>query len=472
MSPPAKPGPLVLAGLVCGPFVSMVDSNAVNVAVPEIGREMFASLSTVGWIVSAYMLGIGICLPATAWLARRVGTRRLYMAALVAFALSSAACGLAPGIEALIGLRAVQGIASAPLIPLALTLLFGGERTRGARPPMVAGLLFFLAPALGPTIGGLLIATGGWRLIFLINVPLIAIGLLGIRRLPADPPRAESDRTPLDMAGLLVLGLGATAAIYGASVITGGGADVRWGWLSALAGVALLVAYPFHARRTPHPALALGLLSTPATRVAVLVSVVASVVLFAVLFLIPVFVLDVQGLSPLVAGLVMLPQGIAMGVCAGLGERFVSAWGLRATVATGMLLLAAVTGLLLLVTPATSPWLLALLLAGRGVALGLTLQPIIMGIMDGLAKDDMADGSTVFNVAQRIGGSLGVAGIAAFYQARLPQGHAFHDTVWLLMGLSLAGAVLVPLLGRRAAADPAPAFAGDQGRSRRGVSEP
>ena len=186
--PPAKPGPLVLAGLVCGPFVSMVDSNAVNVAVPEIGREMYASLSTVGWIVSAYMLGIGVCLPATAWLARRVGTRRLYMAALVAFALSSAACGLAPGIEALIGLRAVQGIASAPLIPLALTLLFGGERTRGARPPMVAGLLFFLAPALGPTIGGLLIATGGWRLIFLINVPLIAIGLLGIRRLPATRP--------------------------------------------------------------------------------------------------------------------------------------------------------------------------------------------------------------------------------------------------------------------------------------------
>ncbi|GIH22226.1 MFS transporter [Acrocarpospora phusangensis] len=438
-----RPGPLVLAGLVCGPFVSMVDSNAVNVAVSEIATELRAPLSTTGWIISAYLLGIGVSLPATAWLARRVGNRRLYMFALVAFAVSSAACGLAPGVEALIGLRAVQGVASAPLIPLALTLLFGGERERGARPPMVAGLLFFLAPALGPTIGGLLVAAGGWRLIFLVNVPLVAIGLLGVRRLPPDPPRADGDRSPLDLVGLALLGLGATSAIYGASLVTG---HTGWGWIPAFAGLVLLAGYGVHARRTRHPALALGLLSTAASRVAVLVSVVASVVLFAMLFLIPVFLLESAHLSPVATGLVLLPQGITMGLCAGLGEKLVGTRGLRTTVALGMLLLAAVTALLLLVTPDTPPWLLALLLGGRGVALGLTLQPIIMGMMNGLAKADMADGTTVFNVAQRIGGSLGIAGIAAFYEAR--SGNAFHDTIWLLVALSLAGLALTPFLGR------------------------
>ncbi|MFC6084030.1 MFS transporter [Sphaerisporangium aureirubrum] len=438
-------GPLVMAGLVCGPIASMVDSNAVNVAVSEIGQELNAPLATVGWIVSAYLLGIGVCLPATAWLARRIGNRRLYMIALAAFALSSAACGLAPGIEALIALRAVQGFASAPLIPLALTLLFGGERERGARPPMVAGLLFFLAPALGPTIGGLLVAAGGWRLIFLINVPLVAFGLLGVSRLPADPPRTDADRGPLDLVGLVLLALGATAAIYGASLITSG---TRWGWAPAVAGLALLGGYVLHARRTSHPALALGLLSTLGSRVAVLVSVVASIVLFAVMFLIPVFLLQEQGLSPVAAGLVLLPQGIAMGVCTGLGEKLAAARGLRTTVACGMLLLAAVTGLLLLVTATTPPWLLAALLAGRGVALGLTLQPIIMGMMNSLTKEDMADGTTVFNVAQRVGGSLGIAGIAAFYEARAPHGDAFHETVLLLVVLSLTGLALTPVLSR------------------------
>ncbi|GAA2446667.1 DHA2 family efflux MFS transporter permease subunit [Actinomadura vinacea] len=446
--------PLVLIGLACGPFISMVDSNAVNVAIPGIAREMDSTVSTVGWIVGAYLLGIGAFLPATAWLADRFGNRRVYMAALAAFGTASAACAFAPTIEALIALRGAQGVASAPMIPLALALLFADKQDgRRARPPMAAGLCFFLAPALGPSAGGLLVDTAGWRWIFLVNVPLVIVGLLAGLKLPRDRPVARADRRPLDMVGMLLLAAGATGVVLSSSIIP---TDARLGWPIALVGVDLLAAYIWWQLPLRRPALSLGLVKSLAGAIPVAVSVVASLVLFAVLFLIPIFMMEVQGRSAVATGLVLLPQGIVMGLCTGLGEKLVGSLGFRATVGGGMLVLAATSALLLLVTPGTAAWLLALLLAGRGIALGLTLQPIIMGTLGRLPRTEVADVSTLFNVVQRLGGSLGVAGFAAFYQFRSSvagTGSAvpFHETVWLMTGLALAGALLALFLPGRPA---------------------
>ena len=464
--------PLVLVGLACGPFISMIDSNAVNVAIPGIAREMGTTVSAAGWIVGAYLLGIGAFLPATAWLADRFGNRRVYMVALAAFGAASGACAFAPTIEALIALRAAQGAAGAPMIPLALALLFAGGATGGsrngsgggsgngsgagggerARPPMAAGLCFFLAPALGPSAGGLLVEAASWRWIFLVNVPLVVVGLLACLKVPRDRPVAREDRRPLDSVGMLLLAAGATGVVLSSSIIP---TDARLGWAVALVGVDLLAAYIWWQLPLRRPALSLGPVKSLAGAIPVAVSVAASLVLFAVLFLIPIFMMEVQGRSAVAVGLVLLPQGIVMGLCTGLGERLGAVIGFRATVGGGMLVLAATSALLLLVGPGTPAWTIALLLAGRGVALGLTLQPIIMGTLGRLPRDEVADVSTLFNVVQRLGGSLGVAGFAAFYQFRSASAGVgtavpFHDTVWLMTGLALAGALLALFLPGRA----------------------
>ncbi|MFC5753272.1 MFS transporter [Actinomadura rugatobispora] len=460
--PPGALHPLVLVGLACGPFISMIDSNAVNVAIPGIVREMDSTVSTVGWIVGAYLLGIGAFLPATAWLADRFGNRRVYMVALAAFGAASAACAFAPTIEALIALRAAQGVASAPMIPLALALLFAGGSAGGsggsgggerARPPMAAGLCFFLAPALGPSAGGILVEAASWRWIFLVNVPLVIAGLLSCLKLPRDRPVPRADRRPLDTVGMLLLAAGATGVVLSSSIIP---TDARLGWAVALVGVDLLAAYIWWQLPLRRPALSLGLVKSLAGAIPVAVSVVASLVLFAVLFLIPIFMMEVQGRSAIATGLVLLPQGIVMGLCTGLGEKLVGSLGFRATVGGGMLVLAATSALLLLVTPGTPAWTIALLLAGRGIALGLTLQPIIMGTLGRLPRTEVADVSTLFNVVQRLGGSLGVAGFAAFYQFRSSSEGAatavpFHETVWLMTGLALVGALLAMFLPGRTA---------------------
>lgn len=137
-------------GLLVGPLLSMLDSSIVNVAVPAIAKDFAADLHDVKWVVSGYLLALGVSLAATSYLARRFGTLRIYGLSAIAFVLASAGCALAPSVEVLIGLRAVQGLAGAPLVPLALSILLGGAGLRSGAIPVSAALVLFLAPGSTP----------------------------------------------------------------------------------------------------------------------------------------------------------------------------------------------------------------------------------------------------------------------------------------------------------------------------------
>src|SRR5258708_3455505 len=285
---------LIQLSLLAGPFLSMVDSGVVNVALPDIARQLHAPLDTAQWIVSGYLLSLAVVLPASAYLARRFGTRRIYLASLVAFTLASVLCALSPSIGVLIAARIVQGACGAPMVPLAMNLLMGpsGE---ARQMPAAAGLLLFLAPALGPTAGGLLIALGGWPLIFLVNVPFGALSVLGIWR-SADDARGRGDRAArFDPFGLALLAAGLALATYGATA----GAQQGWTapgvWPYWASGGVLLAVYLGWALMRRHPALDLKLLRHRQSLLSLLVSAVASVVMFAMLVLIPIFMQDLPG---------------------------------------------------------------------------------------------------------------------------------------------------------------------------------
>lgn len=181
----ATPSRLMSAGLVAGPVLSMIDSSVVNLAVPDLVRELGRPLEVVQWAVSGYLLALAIGLAATSYLARRFGLVPTYAGSLALFTVSSAACALSADAGMLICFRVVQGLAGAPLIPLAIGLLIGrGGAAEGAggKVPLTAGLAFFAAPALGVSLGGLLIGAYGWRSIFLVNLP---VGLLALPGAPS-----------------------------------------------------------------------------------------------------------------------------------------------------------------------------------------------------------------------------------------------------------------------------------------------
>jgi len=286
-APSARLSPVVQYALLAGPLLSMLDSSVVNVAVEPIARQLHASLPLVQWTVSGYLLALGTGLAATAYLSRRLGTLRLYQASVTAFTVTSAACALAPSVQLLLVARVIQGLAAAPLVPMAMSMLFGkGESARSI--PAVAGMLLFLGPALGPSVGGALIGAASWRSIFLINIPAGFAAVLAVRMIPADLAPGPGQRARLDLAGLLLLAGGLGLLLLG---ITVAGTD-RWSalasWLPLLIGAVLLACYTAWAGRAAEPVLNLALIRCRRSALALALCAAASVATFSVVFLLPV----------------------------------------------------------------------------------------------------------------------------------------------------------------------------------------
>ena len=409
---------LVLLGLLAGPFMSMIDSSVVNVALAVIARSFKTDLATAQWVISGYLLALAFGLPASAFLAKRYGTRRVYLFSMAGFTLSSLACAFAPTLPVLIATRVLQGLCGAPLVPLAMNVLLGtGGSAREDIPPVAGGLLF-LAPALGPTVGGLVLRVGAWPLIFLLNVPIGLLGFMGATRISTEPA-GRGDRTArFDPLGLALASFGLTLAIYGATA----GAQKSWlggdVWPFWGGGAVLLLLYILYALTRPHPALDLKLLRHPQSALALFLVCMVSLVMAAMLLLTPIYLQQIQGATTLVAGLVLLPQGLVTGLGAVLGMKLAKWWGQRACIVFGTLILIATTALLLLLELSTPAWLTAPLLCGRGLATGLVLQPLLTVMLHGLTQLELPDGNTLFTVTDNLGGSAGVALLATLLQQR------------------------------------------------------
>src|SRR5215468_2842265 len=327
-------GVLARYGLLAGPLLSMLDASIVNVAVAPIARQLHAPLTVVGWAVSGYLLALGVGLAATSWLARRFGTLPVYTASVIGFTLASACCAAAPDARLLIAARLAQGLAGAPLVPLAMTMLLGGSGGARRISP-VAGMLLFLAPALGPTAGGGLIASFGWRSIFLVNVPVGLAAAIAARHIPPQRAPGRAPTAPLDLAGLVLLTIGLTGVLAGASQ----GASSGWAdpvsWAPLAAGSALLAGYAARATRHSHPVLDLAPLRRRTPALGMLLCAAASVVAFAAVFVLPVFAQAVQDHSAAATGLALLPQGIITGLGTVAGQRLLARISIRATVVAG-----------------------------------------------------------------------------------------------------------------------------------------
>ena len=488
----------MMAGLMAGPFLTMVDSSVVNVAVPDIARSLHTDLPTVQWTVSAYLLALASMLAASAWLTRRYGTRVVYLVCLAAFTAASALCALAPGVSWLVAARVVQGLAGAPLTPIAMSMMMSGDngaadQSRGSA--AAVAMVLFLAPAVGPTVGGVLIQAFGWPSIFLVNVPFGILGFCGALAIPARLHLAGDRGARLDPAGLGMLAMGSALALYGA----GQGAGHHWTdgsiWPFWSSGLVLLGAYAVRSWRRPDPILSLRALREAEGSLAIGLTTLVSVVSFAALFLVPVLMQTIQGFSAFQAGLTLLPQGVVMGVGTVIGTLVTRTGRVRTSVLVGSVILAATTAGLLLVQVETPAWEAALVLCGRGLAFGLITQPLLVGMMGALDRAQSADASTLFNVIQRLAGSFGIGLLATVFSVRAAQrvqdvlgglgapggaatlayparsalsgappavrqaieaalGAAFHDVVWVLVAVSGLGIVLALLLAASARAVP------------------
>jgi EmrB/QacA subfamily drug resistance transporter len=444
--PPGPARGVVQYALLAGPLLSMLDSSIVNVAVEPMARALHASLTTVQWTVSGYLLALGAGLAGTAYLARRFGTLPVYRASVVAFTVASALCALAPDAPVLIAARVLQGLVAAPLVPLAMSMLLGrGPDGAGARSiSPLAGMMLFLGPALGPTVGGALIGAAGWRSIFLINVPLGALAAVAVGSVPAALAPGRLPGARFDLPGLVLLAAGLTGLLLGASQ----GPSAGWGspaaWAPLAAGAALSACYLGWAAHRDQPVLDLSLTRHRVPLTSMALCALASVLTWAAVFLLPVFVQSAQGRSALVAGLAMAPQGLITGLSTALAPRLLTGLTVRVTVLSGFAVLAGASLGLLIIGRATPLWLIAVILSCRSASIGLVINPLLQALLQPLRPEQLGDASTLFNTWQRIAGSFGIGLVAALYTAQARAhgpGAALHTVGLVLVVIALAGAL-------------------------------
>lgn len=422
-----KASAVVQYALLAGPLLSMLDSSVVNVAVVPISRGLHTSLGTAQWVVSSYLLALGTGLAGTAWLARRFGIVAVYRASLIGFTVASAACAFAPDAGWLIAARVAQGVLAAPLVPLAMSMLFGDSKSESVS--ATAGILLFAGPALGPAVGGLLIGAADWRAIFAINLPFGVLAVAAAWRLREDGDRRHGEK--FDVTGLVVLAGGLAVLLYGVTTS---------GWGLAVAGAVLLAGYGWHAARTSSPALDLALVRDPGTALSVGLCALASVVTWAAVFLLPVFAQSVQGHSALAAGVAMAPQGLVTGVSTALSRNL--RLPLRPVTGTGFAVLAVASLGILAIGVATPLWVIAVILAVRSVSIGLVINPLLTAVTG--RQGASADATTLFNVVQRVAGSFGIGLLAALYSGLARSSGpvaALHVTALVITGIAAAGAL-------------------------------
>jgi EmrB/QacA subfamily drug resistance transporter len=403
--------------MLTGAVTALLDTTIVNVALHTIAHDMHASLASVQWVMTGYLLSFGMVIPLSGWALARFGGRATWLTSLTVFLVGSAAAGAAPNIGTLIAFRIVQGAGGGMLVPIFVTLLVqaAGGKSLG-RLMATVSLPAVVVPIVGPVIGGIIIENIDWRWIFYVNIPIGVTGLiLAWRYVPA---MRSPKKQHLDITGLLLLSPAIAALLFGLSELavdhSADNADV----IAPLAiGAALLAVFTIRALRTENGLLDLRLFRVRSFTGASLLMFFSGLSMYGALFLLPLYYQELRGLSPLATGLLMAPQGIGSLLPRTIAGKLTDKLGPRPIVMAGMLVTAAATVPFIFAGAHTSELYLSLVLVARGAGLSSANIAVMAGAFTGLDRAEVPHASTLTRILQQVGGSFGTAVLAVILVA-------------------------------------------------------
>jgi len=440
----------VLFVMCTGYFLVLLDVTIVNVALPRIGSDLGTDIGGLQWVVDGYALALAALMLTSGTAGDLYGHRRVVLAGLLVFGAGSLACGLAPGVPALVAARVVQGVGAALLLPGTLAIIsraFPDDAARARAIGIWAGTGSLALPA-GPLLGGALTETLGWRAIFLLNVPIVLVALVWTAATVRES--REEQARHLDVPGLLLGSLLLLATTY--AFIEGGrtGADAPQVLVAAaLAVLTVPTLAVVELRRGEEAMLPVALLRRPAFDAANVVAGIMNMGTLGTLFVLMLFLQSVQDRSALLAGAAVIPLFAPLAVIAPLGGRITSRIGSRLPAAAGLLLATAGLALLALAAP-HSPYLVllpAFLLWGIGM--GFLTPAVVAAAIAAVPADRSGLASAMNNTARQTGGAIGIAVAGAVAgqpgdETRFVRG--FHAVALGAAGLYAAAAVLALLV--------------------------
>lgn len=408
---------LILGVLVISMLVVILDNTILNVALPTIERTLHASQSQQEWFVDSYTLVFAGLLFTYGVLGDRYGRKRMLMIGLTLFGLASLASAFASSPTMLIALRALMGVGGAAVLPSTLSIITNvfEPAERGRAIGIWAGFSG-LAVAIGPITGGALLERFWWGSVFLVNVPVVIVGLLAIHALVPESKNPDPQR--LDLLGVAISFVGLVALVYG---IIKGGQHNDWTspvvLVSLLGGLAMLVLFAFYERHVPHPSLDVELFRNAAFSAACAAITLVFFALFGSIFFLTFYLQFDRGYSPLEAGVRLLPTAVALAFFAPRSAKMVQRFGAKAVCSVGLGLVTLAFLTYQLIDTDTPIWVLEALLFVQGAGMANVMAPATESIMSTLPRERAGAGSAVNNTVRQVGGALGVAVLGSVLSA-------------------------------------------------------
>jgi DHA2 family multidrug resistance protein len=418
---------IVIVGATLGAFMAVLNIQIVNASLADIQGAIGAGVDDGGWISTSYLIAEIVVIPLTGWLARAFSLRLYLLANAALFLVFSAACAMAANLGQMIALRAFQGFSGGVLIPMAFTLII----TLLPKSKQPVGLALFalsatFAPAIGPTIGGYLTETWGWKYIFYVN---LVPGSLMLAMLWVSLPRTPTNLSVLrqgDWAGIATLAVGLSAL---QTVLEEGQKDDWFGSpfivkLSLIAASAL-IAFVVVELRSAHPLLNLRLLARRNFGFGVLANFLLGVALYGSVFVLPVYLSRLQGFNAEQIGAVLAWTGAPQLLLIPFVPRLMTKFGPRALIAVGFTLFAGSNFLNIHLTQDYGADQLLIPNIVRAIGQALVLTPLSVVATSGLAADQAGSASALFNMTRNLGGAFGIALLQTFLAKR----EQFHSNI-------------------------------------------
>ncbi|WP_018923126.1 MDR family MFS transporter [Salsuginibacillus kocurii] len=400
----------IMVSLIIGVFFAILNETLLNVAYTDLMAAFNVTAPTVQWLTTSFMLVVGVLVPISALLVQWFTTRQMFIGAMTIFTVGTLVCAIAPAFSVLLIGRLLQAAGTGLLLPVMMNtilLLYPAEKRGGAMGMM--GLVIMFAPAIGPTLSGLIVETLNWRGLFYIVLPfsLFSIGFAYIYLKNV----SEVTKPRVDVISIILSTLGFGGIVFGFSSV--GEGEAGWSspevYLSLVIAISALLSFILRQLKIKDPILEFRVFKSPMFSLTTVLLIIMMMTMFSTMIILPMYFQGPLALSALVAGLALLPGGVLNGLMSPIAGRIFDRFGPRVLVIPGTLILVVVMAVFTQVSASTSVYVFVLLHTALMVGIAMVMMPGQTNGLNQLPKDYYPHGTAVINTLMQVSGAIGIA---------------------------------------------------------------
>ncbi|KRG08242.1 MDR family MFS transporter [Staphylococcus sp. NAM3COL9] len=401
---------LMILMMLLGGFFGLLNETLLTTALPSIMKDFQIDYTQVQWLTTAFLLTNGVVVPLSAMVIQRFSTRKVFLTAIFIFFIGTIIAGFSPNFSILLGGRIVQALGSGIMLPLMMTTILDiFEPHERGKYMGTFGLVIGLAPAIGPTLSGLLVEYFDWRSLFFVVAPIAALTFIGAFKFVKNV--GTNRKVPVDVLSIILSILGFGGLLYGTSSIS------RDGWsdpvvlTTIIGGLILVTIFIIRQTKLKTPLLDFSVFKNSQFAVGITIMAFTMISMIGSETILPMFVQNIMKDSALQSGLILLPGAIVMGIMSVASGFLYEKHGAKILALIGMSIVVITTSYFVIMDEHTSPAILATVYAIRMIGIALGLMPLMTHTMNQLSREMNAHGSSMTNTVQQISASIGTAGL-------------------------------------------------------------